>query len=854
MNHQYPTTKYNLPFHIFFLFFSVAYALSAFSQTTIKIQGKAFDAHTKEPLSFINIYLSGTTLGTTTDIDGRYVLEIKSKVPGKDSIVASSVGYGKLKIKISSAAVQIINFELERSSVDIAEVTVMAGENPAEIILRNIIKNKLKNNKEKLSNYQYEVYNKMEIDIDNLNRQAIEKNKLFRPFAFILDNIDSSTEEKPFLPVFLTESLSDYYYRKNPKGTREIIKASRISGVKDPTISQFIGSMYQNINIYDNWIPILDKSFVSPVSDYGLTYYKYFLLDSADINGKWCYKINFKPRRKQENTFFGDFWVNDTSWAIKKISMQMTKDANINFIEKLSVFQEFMPTDGKELTDSSGMWMLIKDKLIIDFVSAKKVIGIPGKNRDSSLATMGLIGRKTTSYKNIAVNDSQIEKHFIQPEDIIVLDSADEKNEDYWNKVRHDTLSKNEKAVYAIVDTMKKIPIFKSYIKAITFIVSGYKSIGKIDFGPYFNILSKNSVEGWRLRLGITTNDKFSQRLLLKSFVAYGFDDQFWKYGAGIDYIASKKPWQKTGVSYKNDFNLASEHLDELGQDNLLASFFRRKIRSKQVLIEEKKYYFERDWKLGWSNRFVIANRIISPAFDFKFNIGDKIINSVNATEVSLNTRFAYREKYVQAGYDRINISGKFPVVQFQYVMGMKNILESDFEYHKLFFNLYDYIQVNPFGLFYYNLSGGKIFGKLPYLLLENHKGNEDFYYNKYAFNTMKYYEFVSDQYVSLTLTQYFGGLFLNKIPLMRKLKWRELVSARGVLGDMSSENKAVNSLVDIKVPSPIPFVEAGGGIENIFKVFRIDALWRLTYLTNPDNHSEKIPKFGIYGSVQIEF
>lgn len=848
------------------IFSLLIFSKISFSQN-IKISGRATDGVAKEPLPFINIYLQGTNIGTTTDINGRYVLETKKM---SDTIVASCVGYHTMKTKISSALLQTINFEMERADVNLEEIIILPGENPAHILLRNIIRRKALNNKENLKSYQYETYNKLEIDVDNLSREAITKNRILRPFAFVLDNVDSSNkEEKPFLPMFLTETLSDYYYRKEPKGQREIIKASRISGIKDESISQFLGSMYQDINIYNNWMTVLGKSFVSPISDNGLVYYKYYLMDSATINGHWCYKVNFMPKRKMENTFFGDFWVSDTTFAIKKTSMQMSKEVNINFVERLSVFQEFFPIDAPDLPDTSKPWLLVKDKLIIDFVSTKKVMNLPGKDKNGALTSAGLIGRKTTSYKNIIINNPDIDKQFVQPDEIVVAKGSDQKKEDYWNEVRHDSLSKNEKAVYALVDTIRNLPLFKTYVKIATFIMTGMQEVGKVDLGPYFNVISSNSVEGIRLRMGIYTNDNFSKRLLIKTFAAYGFEDTSatrilgteniaygLKYGASIDYIFSKRPWQKMGVAYRKDYNLESEYLDEIGQDNIFSSVFKRKISQKLILKEEKKIYYERDLKRGFSTRLFFSNQLITPSFPFYYIKNEEVLTSITTTEVAANLRFAYKEKYIMLDYDRIPVSGKRPVPQLQYIYGMKNVLNSEFEYHKIFFNIYDYLTINPIGMLYYKLSAGKIIGTLPYLLLENHKGNQTFYYDKYAFNTMTYYEFVSDQYVSLFLTHYFGGLLFNKIPLFRKLKWRELISAKAVLGDLSKANQTFNGSNYFKSLSPVPFVEAGGGIENILKFIRIDAIWRLTHL-KPEIPGEKqsdIPKFGIYGSIQLEF
>ncbi|MCH8331376.1 MAG: carboxypeptidase-like regulatory domain-containing protein, partial [Bacteroidetes bacterium] len=442
--------------------FAIAFLLLAsndlFSQQLL-LKGRVIDRHTEEPLPFVNVYLQGTTIGTTTNLEGFYSL-ISKKI--SDTLVASAIGYDKGKKNVTEKAEQILNFKLDRSNINLSEVVILAGENPAHEILRNIIDNKAGNNKESLDFYQFEVYNKLELDIDDISDEFMQK-KYFRPFSFIFENIDSMSEEKPFLPVFLTESLSDFYFRANPHSQKEIIKASKISGVKNESVTQFLGSMYQDINIYDNWIPVLGKTFISPISASGFYYYKYYLIDSAFIDNYWCYQINFKPKHKGDNTFIGDFWVNDTTYAIKKISMQVDENVNLNFVERLSVFQEFIPVD--------SIWMLKKDKLIIDFITTDK--------------TPGLIGRKATSYDKFNINDSTTNNIFRETQDIIVSEDVFDKDESFWQQARHEELTDNEEKIYALVDTLKSIPLFKTYINVVTILVSGYYIVGKVEIGPY---------------------------------------------------------------------------------------------------------------------------------------------------------------------------------------------------------------------------------------------------------------------------------------------------------------------------------------------------------------------------------
>lgn len=822
-------------------FFSLFLLIHFYSiaQETI-ITGRITDVLTNEPVPFANIAFRGTTIGTNSDMDGRYAL--RTFTPG-DSLTASFIGYTSVTQKIRQGQEQVINFVLKVNRVELKEVVIKAGENPANILLRLIIDHKDDNEKEHLESFSYETYNKLEFDITEIP-ENFKKNKLIKPFAFIFDKVDSSiTNEKPSIPFFMTESLSDYYFRKNPRAKKEHIRASKVSGMENTTITEFLGDMYQNIDVYDNYIDIFGKSFVSPISNAGIAFYKYYLTDSMFIDNMWCYKLKFKPRRKQELTFTGDCWVHDTTFAIKKINMRIADDANINFVNDLAVIKEYNRVDGKN-------WMIIKDLLVIDFKAREKGVG--------------LIGRKSTSYKNFKINEQIDDKMFKGPEEAIVADDAADKDESFWNTARHDSLSKREKDIYALVDTIKSLPAFKTYIDVITLFITGYKQFGNfpVEFGPYFTIASFNSVEGARFRLGGRTSDDFSTKVEFNGYGAYGVKDMRFKYKAGFKYFISKKPRQSFVISYKNDVTQLASSDNAFQDDNILTSLFRRSPSSKLNNVIEKKASYEIEWLPGFSNRITLNHSdyvplgelVTEPVFYFiNEEENNTVQKRITTAEVSLFTRFLYREKFVNGRTGRISLGSIYPLVQLNYTLGLRGVYNSDFNYHKLNFRISDSYKINPIGYMYYSLEAGKVFGTVPYPLLVLHPGNESYFYDQLSFNLMNYFEFASDQYASLLLSHHFDGFFLNKIPLMRKLKWREVATAHAVIGSLSDRNRNIiikpldqqKYFYDFKYP----YVELGAGVENILKIFRFDVIWRLSYL----NHENTVP-FGFRGSIQLIF
>ncbi len=829
------------------LFLSILFLINtnyAVGQTT-NITGKVTDELTNEPIPFATVILKNSTIGANTDINGSY--QITTSTPS-DSILCTMLGYKPVMLRVRNGQSQTINFVLKANKFELGEVVIKAGENPANIIFRNIIKHKNENDAaSNLEYYQYEDYNKLEFDMTNIS-EKMKNRKLLKPFAFIWDNIDSTTETngKPFLPFFISETISKIYYRANPKTKKEIIEGSKVSGLENATVTQFLGDMYQRINIYDNFIDLFGKGFISPISDIGMLYYKYYLLDSATIDNQWCYKLKFKPRSIHELTFNGEFWVHDTTFAIKKINMRIAADANINWIEDMAIVQEYQRVEDKQ-------WMLSKDMLVIDFAARQE--------------GMGFIGRKTTSYKKFVLNESISDEIFKGTENIIVKDNAVNQTSEYWATQRHDSLNEREQKIYHLVDTIKTVPAFKTYIDLITLFFTGYRDIGLIELGPYYTFYSFNKIEGNRFRIGGKTSDDLSLRTTLDGYLAYGTKDETFKYGGGLKFMLNKKPRQFVGVGYKNDVQQLGQSDNAFQDDNILSSIFRRSPANKLTTVIQQKGWYEIEWIPGFSNRITFVHNEFTPlgTLNYSYYKDDShtiVKNTISTSEISLFTRFLYREKFVSGKKDRISIGSAYPTVQLIYTAGLKGVMNSDFTYHKGTIKIDDTFKLNPFGYTYYVLQAGRTWGIVPYPLLEVHPGNESYTYDYAAFNMMNYFEFVSDYYVSVYATHHFDGFFLNKIPLMRKLKWREIAQFKAVSGSLSKHNREILQNPNAFSSLTKPYVEAGVGVENILKIIRVDFLWRLTYINSDYRllYEQRFPEstppaeFGIRASFQFVF
>ncbi len=813
---------------IFFCFFSLLICSDLlFGQGQItKIRGKVYDSQTNEPLPYVNVSFKGLTIGTITSESGEFFLESRT---ASDTLVVSFVGYQPKRIAIKKGVYQELNVKLEPEAIEIAAVIVKPGESQANRIIRNIIKNKDRNNP---ANYTYSCksYNKIQVDINNID-EDIKKRKVFNQFQFIWDYVDTNAiTGKTYLPIFITESISDYYYSASPKMEKEVIRATKMSGVNNESVAQFTGKIYQSVNIYDNYINIFDQGLVSPIANVGLLYYKYILLDSAYIGNRWCYQISFKPRRKMEPTFTGDLWVNDSTWAIVKVQVRLAEMVNLNFVNDMVATAEFTP-----LNDT--LWFPKQMTLFVDFNLTDK--------------TTGFFGHKTISYSDVRLNAGFPTEIVNMPTNLKVEEGALNQREEFWSEARPFELTPKEAGIYQMVDSIQQVPMYKTFIDIIDMFVNYYYTVGYWEFGPYYQTYSFNEIEGNRFKVSGRTSNKFSRKVMFNGFLAYGDKDERFKWGVGSLYMINKNPREAVSINYKSDIEQLGQSPYALTEDNILTSFLRRNPNNKLTLVKDFTAYYEKEWFVGLSNKLTFSHRIIYPTDFIPFIPinGSGELKSITTSTVTLNTRWIKDERYVSGEFEKVSLGSDWPEINLNITKSFKGFAGSDFDFWKVHLNYYHKFNVNPIGYSRFIVDAGKIFGKVPYPLLQLHEGNETYAFDRYAFNMMNYYEFASDQYLSLYLEHHFQGFFLNRFPLLRRLKWREVATAKYLIGSISNENKQVLQFPVGLGEVSKPYMEVSAGVENIFKVIRVDALWRLTHLDNPN-----IQPFGIRVGLQIIF
>src|SRR5512133_96234 len=799
------------------------------AQNTI-ITGKVTDSDTHDPIPYVNIGFLHSLVGTISETDGSFYISTNKAT---DTLIISSLGYEIVKLHIEKGIKQNFDILLVPKSIALEAVVVTPGENPAFKILKKINEHKKQNDPARLTNYEYKAYTKLRLDMNNID-ENFKKTRLLKDFSFVFSYMDSSEVfNKNYLPLLITETVSKIYRSKNPPVNREVIEGFKISGIENKTVSQYTGKMYQQLNVYDDFILFFDPGFVSPIAGVGRMYYKYFLEDSAFIDGTWCRKIAFKPKRKQERTFYGFFWVADTSYAIKQVQLRVSADVNLNLLKDMIATYKY-----DRINDTT--WFLTSEDLVIDFNLAEK--------------TYGFFGRKTAIYDSIYLNEVVPEPVKKMTTDTYLLENNLDRDEGFWEQNRKTELTGEDSKVYTMVDSVKKVPFFKTINTVVNMLANYYIVAGPVEIGPYYTVFSSNIIEGSRLRLGGRTSNAFSTKIMPGGHIAYGFDDKKIKYGLYVTYMFNTNPRRTSNISWFHDIRQLGKSENAFLDDNYLTSILRRNPNYKLTMVDQFNALYEHEWAAGFSNTLKFNWQTIHSSQYIPFNSTSDVFDtvsqgSVTSAEITLSTHFAYREKFVWGKFERKSLGSEYPTLDLDLTYGPKGIYGSDYEYYKVRLKISDKMETNPFGYLKYRITLGKVFGTLPYPLLKLHEGNETYAYDPLSFNMMNYYEFVSDEYASLFAEHHFQGFFLNRIPLIRRLHWREVVSCNILYGNLSEKNKAVMAFPEGLSALQKPYYEAGVGIENIFKLFRVDAIWRFSYLDHPNTSP-----FGIRASMQFSF
>lgn len=830
-------------------------------QNEIRIKGLVTDSVSGEPLPYVSIIVKGTTTGAATDLDGRFSLTVPSSASGK-MLEVSYLGYSTKQVPLKSG--QNLSIQLAPTGIALNEVVVKPGreryrrrDNPAVAFVKNVIERRNANDPRNHDYYSYDRYQKMVFAMNDYKPKKREDGKTGK-FDFLEEFIDTLDVGTTILPISEKEHFETVYYRRDPHSEKRLVKGDKSAGVDEvfsrDGIQQFLNEAFREVDIFRNNIPLFLQRFVSPLSSLGPTFYKYYLMDTLEIDGQKCMDLGFVPFNSESFGFTGHLYVTlDSTYFVRRVLLNVPKDINLNFVSHMTIDQTFR-------REPDGTRLITKDDIRVNFKLSEK--------------SKGMFAQRLIVYSNHSFEpDTAQLAIFEQPAPSITLKEAYTQTDKFWEENRpQEGRRRNPNTVDKLMAKLRSIPVFYITEKIVTILVSGYvpatkdEANNKFEFGPMNTTISGNAIEGARFRVGGTTTPQFHKRLTLDGFAAYGVRDKKMKYDALVEYsFIDRKQYRKEfpmhsiRFEYMYDINKLGQQYMYTSKDNFLLAI-RRKRDTRATYLRKAELTYTREHYNGISYSAVLRNKreYATPYAVFDRINADGSLTSLDhydMTELELNFRYGYNEKFYQTRNSRIPITFDAWVFNLSHVMGWKGFLGSSYNYQRTDIGLQKRLWFSAFGYTDIILKAGKVWTKVPYPLLILPNANLSYTIQPEAYTNMNAMEFINDEYASWDVTYYMNGLLLNRIPLIKKLKWREVFCFRGLWGHLSDKNNPAKSTGLFAFPEgsmtlgKAPYMEASVGIENIFKFLRLDYVWRLNYRDNPD-----IQTHGVRCTMRIQF
>lgn len=835
---------------LFVLFFPII----TYSQSKTTVSGIVIDAKTEEALEYVNIQFNEGTIGVSSDRTGHFLLETQGKV---SKIKVSYIGFETQIFPIKMGEKNQIMIKLIPTDAILKELTVKPEKykkkNPAVDLVHEVFLHKDQNRKEGLPYCQFDTYEKLRFDLNGVT-EKYKKRWYFRPFQYAFTFCDTNkVNQKVTFPFYLRERYLTTFLRNDPSAKREKLWAEQQTAFEDDYdvdregISAYLNNMYADIDIYSPTITLLDKQFIGPLSSNATAFYRFYITDTIAIDSQRFASLFFSPINKNDLAFMGTMLVAlDGSYAIKSIDMGVSKDININWLSEVKIRQNF----DFQGDSTSRRLLMNKDELIFDF----KIF----KNKSTGRS---LLVTKKDNFVDYKLNQPQADTLYKGKVQMLKDTGSLERTPEYWLAHRKDTFSKKDIGIKAMMDSLKNMRLVKNLTTLGNFLSTGFVNVGILQVGNLNSFLRYNEVEGTRLQLNLRTRDKYFKHYRLRGHAAYGLKDRQWKYGgnATVAFKGARPgrfPLNQMKLSYENDLFFPGLGVN-IGQNilnSLQTSGTNRLLQNKRTFLE-----YSKENQQGWLYSLNLAHKIVQEA-----GIVEEIQNNDNqviTTDLGLWVRYAPNMKFYQKQEQRTAIRNRYPVFDFNYKMGLKGVFGGEYAYQRASIRVEKFFYVAPFGKSRWSLEAGSVFGKVPYQFLEIHAANRSYFFDETSFSLMNYLEFVSDKYATLHINHNFEGVLFNRIPLLKKLHWREGMTFKAVYGSLSEKNipTSINGLPDFPKDAnnqaltqglgTYPYMEASAGIGNIFGFLRVDYIRRLNYL-----HLPNVQPWGIKMMFSAEF
>lgn len=851
--------KNNILISIFVLLFP--FGLSA------QITGVITDSLTNEPLPYISVYYEGKGVGSISDDNGNYKVETRQ---GWYTLTFSAVGYITKTVNINPGVTKRLDVKMAPDDIQLQEVVVKPQRerysrknNPAVELMRKVIDHKSGQKLESHDYYQYRKYQKITMSLNDLTPEKLETG-IFKKIPFLKDQLEvCEVTNKLIIPVSVQETVSRKVYRKEPKAEKNIIEGISSNGIDEllstgDMLGTVLKEVFADINIYDNDIRLLQSRFVSPISSTSaISFYKYYIMDTLYVDKHECIHLTFVPQNSQDFGFTGHLYVlNDSSYAVKKCTMNLPKKTGVNFVDNLDIIQEYeqLPT---------GEWVLKNDNMIAELYLVK--------------ALQGVQVRRTTSYLDYEFDELPPQLFRLKGSEVKEADAM-MKSDEFWAEARQVPLSKSESTMDILVTRLEQIPGFKYIIFVARAFIENFVETGtkdnpsKVDIGPINTLISKNFIDGVRLRASAQTTANLNPHWFFKGYYAYGFKDKRSKYKAEVEYAFDKKeylprefPKHSLSASYQYDVMSPMDKFLKTDKDNVFVSW-------KTTTVDQMSYVrnailkYERETHFGLSTTITVKNTNDEPTgnlYYIKNDIEGTQLHDITTTEASLYLRYAPGETFVNTKQRRVPVSLDAPVFTLSHTIGFK-ALGGEYNYNLTEASISKRFWLSSWGKVDLGLKGGIQWNKVPFPLLIMPEANLSYITQRGTFNLINNMEFLNDRYASLNISYDMNGKLFNRIPLIKKLKWREFFSFKMLYGQLTDRNnpllnpgddelfvfpKRDEQYTSFAMDPKVPYMEFGVGIHNIFKILHIEYVRRLNYLDHPN-----INKHGLRFMIMMTF
>lgn len=849
----------------FLLFLLLGCCISVSAQN---IQGVVTDSLTNEPIPYLSVFYEGKGVGSITDNDGNYKVETRK---GWNKLTFSAVGYVTKVVNIIPGVTKNLNVRMRPDDIMLDEVVVKPKRekysrknNPAVELMKKVIAHKKNNKLSENDYYQYNKYQKITMSLNDVTPEMLEKG-MYKKMPFLKDQIELCEETNKFiLPISVDETASQKIYRKHPKSEKTIIKGMSSTGVNElfatgDMLSTVLKDVFTDVNIYDNDIRLLQYPFISPISSSdAISFYKFYIMDTTFVDKDKCFHLTFVPNNSQDFGFTGHLYVlADSSYTVKKCTMNLPKKSGVNFVDNMDIIQEF-----EQLPN--GEWVLKTDDMIVEMTLMKIM--------------QGFQIRRTTRYSDYAFDELPQQLFKRKGAEIKEADAM-MRGDDFWNQYRPVPLTQTESSMDMLVKRLEQMPGFKYVIFVLKAFIENFVETGtkehpsKVDIGPVNTMISNNYIDGLRLRMSAQTTANLNPHLFFKGYYAYGFKDHRSKYMGEVEYSFNKKeylprefPKNSITFSYQYDVMSPTDKFLKTDKDNVFVSF-------KTSTVDQMSYVrnialkYENETQFGLKTTVEVKHSTDEPTGGLAYITNDDqktLVPEIQTMEASLAFRYAPGETFVNTKQRRIPVSFDAPVFTLSHTAGFKGVLGGEYNYNLTEIGLYKRFWFSSWGKIDMFVKGGAQWNKVPFPLLIMPAANLSYILQRETFNLINNMEFLNDRYASLDVSWDLNGKIFNRIPLLKKLKWREAIGFKILYGHLTDKNNPMKHPGDSELflfptrdgrPTSFvmdpktPYMECSVGIHNIFKILHIDYVRRLNYLDHPDAN-----KWGVRFMVMMTF